>query len=42
MPVKAVHGVNISFDEYGSGEPVLLITGTGPGAANGRHIRCPR
>jgi len=29
MPVKQVHGVNISFDDYGSGEPVLLITGTG-------------
>jgi pimeloyl-ACP methyl ester carboxylesterase len=29
MPVVTVHGVRISFDEYGSGEPVLLITGTG-------------
>lgn len=29
MPVMTVHGVNISFDEHGSGEPVLLITGTG-------------
>lgn len=29
MPVVAVQGTRISFDEYGSGEPVLLITGTG-------------
>jgi pimeloyl-ACP methyl ester carboxylesterase len=29
MPVIAVRGVNISFDEYGSGEPVVLVTGTG-------------
>jgi pimeloyl-ACP methyl ester carboxylesterase len=36
MPVAAVRGVNISFDEYGWGEPVLLITGTG---ATGRDWR---
>jgi pimeloyl-ACP methyl ester carboxylesterase len=29
MPVIAVRGVNISFDEYGSGEPVVLVTGSG-------------
>jgi pimeloyl-ACP methyl ester carboxylesterase len=29
MPVTAVRGVNISYDEFGSGEPVLLVTGTG-------------
>jgi pimeloyl-ACP methyl ester carboxylesterase len=29
MPVRTVHGVNISFDDYGSGEPVILVTGTG-------------
>lgn len=29
MPRAAVNGVNISFDEYGSGQPVLLITGSG-------------
>jgi pimeloyl-ACP methyl ester carboxylesterase len=29
MPVKTVHGVNVSFDDYGSGEPVILVTGTG-------------
>lgn len=29
MPVIAVRGVNISFDEYGSGEPVVLVTGAG-------------
>lgn len=29
MPVIAVRGVNISFDEYGSGEPVVLVAGAG-------------
>jgi pimeloyl-ACP methyl ester carboxylesterase len=29
MPVITAHGVNISFNEYGSGEPVVLITGAG-------------
>jgi pimeloyl-ACP methyl ester carboxylesterase len=29
MPVKVVSGVNISFDDYGAGDPVVLITGTG-------------
>jgi pimeloyl-ACP methyl ester carboxylesterase len=29
MPVISVHGINISFDEYGAGEPVVLITGAG-------------
>lgn len=29
MPVRSVHGVNISYDDYGEGEPVVLITGTG-------------
>jgi pimeloyl-ACP methyl ester carboxylesterase len=29
VTVITVHGVNVSFDEYGSGEPVVLITGAG-------------
>src|SRR5260370_21677480 len=29
MPIKQVNGINISYDEYGSGEPVLLVNGTG-------------
>ena len=29
MPIAKVNGVNVSYDEYGSGEPVLLVTGTG-------------
>jgi pimeloyl-ACP methyl ester carboxylesterase len=29
MPVAAVNGINLSFDEYGSGEPVILVPGTG-------------
>src|SRR5215469_3219526 len=29
MPIKRVNGINISYDEYGSGEPVLLVNGTG-------------
>ncbi len=29
MPIAAVNGINIHFDDYGSGEPVILITGSG-------------
>ncbi|HEY5986882.1 MAG TPA: alpha/beta hydrolase [Streptosporangiaceae bacterium] len=29
MPVIRVNGINVSFDEYGSGDPVVLVTGTG-------------
>jgi pimeloyl-ACP methyl ester carboxylesterase len=29
VPVSLVNGINLSFQEYGSGEPVVLITGTG-------------
>lgn len=29
MSNVAVNGINLHFDEYGSGEPVLLITGSG-------------
>jgi pimeloyl-ACP methyl ester carboxylesterase len=29
MPIVAVNGINLSFSEYGSGEPVVLITGSG-------------
>jgi pimeloyl-ACP methyl ester carboxylesterase len=29
MPVTTANGAAISFDEYGSGEPVVLVTGTG-------------
>src|ERR1700722_9235327 len=29
MPVSQVNGISLSFQEYGSGEPVVLITGTG-------------
>lgn len=29
MPIVVVNGINMNFDEYGSGEPVVLITGTG-------------
>jgi pimeloyl-ACP methyl ester carboxylesterase len=29
MPIVAVNGINLSFEEYGSGEPVILITGSG-------------
>lgn len=29
MPIATVGGARINFDEYGSGEPVLLLTGTG-------------
>ncbi len=29
MPIATVGGVRINFDEYGSGEPVILLTGTG-------------
>src|SRR5260370_32221693 len=29
MPIKQVNGINSSYDECGSGEPVLLVNGTG-------------
>lgn len=29
MSVAAVNGINLSFNEYGSGEPVVLVAGTG-------------
>jgi pimeloyl-ACP methyl ester carboxylesterase len=29
MPKAAVNGINLSFDDYGSGEPVVLVTGSG-------------
>lgn len=29
MPIRTVNGIDLSFDEYGSGEPVLMIAGTG-------------
>lgn len=29
MPIATVNGIRIGFEEYGSGEPVLLVTGSG-------------
>jgi pimeloyl-ACP methyl ester carboxylesterase len=29
MPMAAVNGINLSYDDYGSGEPVVLVTGSG-------------
>lgn len=29
MPVALINGINLSFDDYGQGDPVLLVTGTG-------------
>jgi pimeloyl-ACP methyl ester carboxylesterase len=29
MPIAKVNGVNLHYDEYGSGPPVVLVTGTG-------------
>jgi pimeloyl-ACP methyl ester carboxylesterase len=29
MPIAKVNGVNVHYDQYGSGEPVILVTGTG-------------
>jgi pimeloyl-ACP methyl ester carboxylesterase len=29
MPMAAVNGINLGYDVYGSGEPVVLITGSG-------------
>lgn len=29
MPITVVNGVKINYEEYGTGEPVLLITGSG-------------
>lgn len=29
MPVAAVNGINLGYESYGSGEPVVLVTGSG-------------
>jgi pimeloyl-ACP methyl ester carboxylesterase len=29
MPLAVINGVKLNFDEYGSGEPVVLVAGTG-------------
>lgn len=29
MPIAVVRGINVNYEEYGSGEPVVLITGSG-------------
>ncbi len=29
MPIVMANGININFEEYGSGEPVVLVTGSG-------------
>ncbi|MFF4010940.1 alpha/beta fold hydrolase [Streptomyces sp. NPDC001717] len=29
MPVTRIDGINLSYDEHGSGEPVVMVTGTG-------------
>ncbi|MDX6313765.1 MAG: hypothetical protein QOF44_3229 [Streptomyces sp.] len=29
MPIARINGINLSYDEYGAGEPVVLVMGTG-------------
>jgi pimeloyl-ACP methyl ester carboxylesterase len=29
MPITRIHGINLSFDEYDAGRPVVLLAGTG-------------
>ncbi|MFH8606832.1 alpha/beta fold hydrolase [Streptomyces sp. NPDC018029] len=29
MPIARINGINLGYDEYGTGEPVLMVTGTG-------------
>lgn len=29
MPIARINGINLSFDDHGAGEPVVMITGTG-------------
>ncbi len=41
MPVVAVNGINLSYDDYGSGEPVVLVTGTGAGGRVWRPYQVP-
>jgi len=36
MPIATINGIHLSFDEYGTGEPVVMIAGTG---ARGRIWR---
>ena len=39
MPIVKSNGININYEEYGSGEPLLLIMGlSAPGAAWEKHV----
>ncbi|GAA2266400.1 alpha/beta fold hydrolase [Streptomyces amakusaensis] len=29
MPIARINGINLSYDTYGSGQPVVMVTGTG-------------
>lgn len=41
MPIAAVNGISLSYDEYGSGEPVVLVTGTGAAGRVWRPYQVP-
>ena len=41
-PSSSVVGVNLAYDDRGSGDPVLFIAGRGGAAAPGTCTRCPR
>jgi pimeloyl-ACP methyl ester carboxylesterase len=41
MPIRKINGVTISFDEYGAGEPVVLVTGTGGRGRDWRAHQVP-
>jgi pimeloyl-ACP methyl ester carboxylesterase len=41
MPIERINGINISFDVFGSGEPVVLITGSGARARLWKPLQVP-
>jgi pimeloyl-ACP methyl ester carboxylesterase len=41
MPIERINGINLSFDVYGSGEPVVLLTGSGGRARLWKPLQVP-
>src|SRR5712691_623116 len=41
MPVARINGVKLGFDDYGTGDPVLLVTGTGAPGRMWRTYQVP-
>ncbi|MFF3325668.1 alpha/beta fold hydrolase [Streptomyces sp. NPDC002889] len=41
MPVARINGINLSFDDHGAGEPVVMVTGTGAPGRVWRTFQVP-